>query len=423
MPAGNLEKMKLAYEYGADAIYCGVPRYSLRARENDFTMEDLKSAVLYAHSRNKKIYFTINAFPRNSKLPSYPKYLQQMAELKPDGFIMADPGLIFLTRKLAPEINIHISVQANTMNYASVEFWKSVGATRVILSREVSISEVKEIREKVPDMELEVFVHGAVCIAHSGRCLMSNYFTQRDANQGACNNACRDKYKVFVTNTRQNDEPMEIIESDEGTFLMNSKDMRAIQYLKEIRDAGVDSIKVEGRTKNEYYVALVARSYRKALDDLKDGKEFDERLLDELNKVASRKYFSGFLTRGMEERVPVEEQNFQNYEIGYSYEQSQMYAGTIQKVLDDSLASFQIKNKIALGEKMEVFFPRNFESKIFSIEEMYFKGEKKEVLSGGMGEVQIKIPFPVEEHCILSVIRKSERKKDESNQKVTISIP
>lgn len=411
MPAGNLEKLKLAYQYGADATYCGVPRYSLRARENEFTLDHLKTAVNYAHNLNKKIYFTINAFPRNSKLGSYPKYLKEMAILKPDGFIMADPGLIYMTREIAPEIDIHISVQANTMNYASVQFWKSVGATRIILSREVSISEIKEIRDKVPNIELEVFVHGAVCIAHSGRCLMSNYFTHRDANQGACNNACRDQYKIFVTNPRQNDEPMEIIESDEGTFLMNSKDMRAIQYLKEIRDAGVDSIKVEGRTKNEYYVALVARSYRKALDDLKEGKEFNPDLLHELDKVASRKYFSGFLTRGMEEQVPDDELEFQNYDVGHSYLQTQMFAGNVKSISLDGLASFEIKNKIQVGDLMEVFLPGEFDSKTFRVEELFFKGNPKEVLSGGMGEVQIKIPFSIPESSILSVIRQPERMK------------
>jgi putative protease len=405
MPAGNLEKLELAYLYGADATYCGVPRYSLRARENEITLTDLEKAVDYAHSRNKKIYFTINAFPRNSKLASYPKYLKEMARLKPDGFIMADPGLIHLTRELAPEIDIHISVQANTMNYAAVQFWKSIGATRVILSREVSIAEIKEIRNQVPDMELEVFVHGAVCIAHSGRCLMSNYFRGRDANQGSCNNACRDEYKVFVTNPRQNDEPMELIESDDGTFLMNSKDLRAIQYLKEVTEAGVDSIKVEGRTKNEYYVALVARSYRKALDDLKEGKEFNESLLAELDKVASRKYFSGFLTRGMEEKVPIEEQEFQNYEVGHSFLQTQMFAGNVKSIQENHIATFEIKNKIQIGDKVEVFTPGEFESKHFVVEELYFKGKSKEVLSGGMGEVQIKIPFDIPIHSILSVLR------------------
>ena len=307
MPAGSFDKLKIAYMYGADAVYCGVPRFSLRARENEFTMETLAQSVQTAREWEKKIYFTVNGIPRNSKVPSYSKYLKEMASFKPDGFIMADPGLIMITREEAPEINVHISVQANTMNYANVKFWQKIGATRVILSREVSIDEIKKIREEVPEIELEVFVHGAICIAHSGRCLMSNYFKNRDANQGACNNACRDKLQVFVTNPRQNDELMPMEEDEDGTFLMNSKDLRAIEFLEEITEAGVDSIKVEGRTKNDYYVALVARTYRKALDNLRENKEFDRNLLKELDKVASRGYFSGFLTRGMEDRVSVEE--------------------------------------------------------------------------------------------------------------------
>jgi putative protease len=222
---------------------------------------------------------------------------------------------------------------------------------------------------------------------------------------------CRDQYKIFVTNPRQNDEPMEIIESEEeGTFLMNSKDMRAIQYLKEIRDAGVDSIKVEGRTKNEYYVALVARSYRKALDDLQAGREFNSDLLTELDKVASRRYFSGFLTRGMEDQVPEDEKEFQNYEVGHSYLQSQMFAGNVKSV-SEGLATFEIKNKIQVGDSVEVFQPGEFESQSFVVEELYFRGNRKDVLSGGMGDVQIKIPFPVVNHSILSVVRQPERIK------------
>jgi len=405
MPAGNFEKLELAYLYGADAAYCGVPRYSLRARENDITLQELERCVQLARNSNKKIYFTINAFPRNSKLGSYPKYLNEMAKLKPDGFIMADPGLIYITRELAPEIDIHISVQANTMNYAAVKFWKSIGATRVILSRELSIPEIKEIKNHVPEMELEVFVHGAVCIAHSGRCLMSNYFSHRDANQGACNNACRDHYQITVSNLRQNDEPMEIVETDDGTFLMNSKDLRAIQYLEEVIEAGVDSIKVEGRTKNEYYVALVARSYRQALDDVRDGIKFNPQLLQELDKVASRKYFSGFLTRGMEDNVPTEEQNFQNYEVGHSFLQTQMFAGNVKEEMLDQLITFDIKNKIQVGDTIEVFSPNEFETKQFVVEELFHNGKSKDVLSGGMGKIQMKVPFPIAIHSILSVKR------------------
>lgn len=348
LPAGSLEKLEIAYLYGADAAYCGVPRFSLRARENDFTMEALEAGVSLARKLGKKIYFTVNNIPRNSKLPSYPKYLDMMAALKPDALIMADPGLILMTKEAHPELNIHISVQANTMNYAAVKFWKKFGVTRVILSREVSISEIAEIKNEVPDMEIEVFVHGSICIAHSGRCFMSNYFKKRDANQGSCNNACRDLYKVYVTNPKQNEEPMELITDEDGTFLMNSKDLRAIEFLQELCDAGVDSLKVEGRTKNDYYVGMVARSYRHTLDSIARGESFDRKWLEELDKVSSRKYFSGFLTRGMEDRIPEEERDFQNNEFGTSLQMSQKYAGFVKEYKPDTkriIIEVKIKSK------------------------------------------------------------------------------
>lgn len=405
MPAGSLDKLHIAYLYGADAVYCGVPRFSLRARENEFTMEMLVQSVQKARGLGKKIYFTVNAIPRNSKLPTFSKYLREMASLEPDGLIMADPGLIMLTREQEPQINVHISVQANTMNYASVKFWQKVGATRVILSREVSIQEIKKIREEVPDMELEVFVHGAICIAHSGRCLMSNYFKNRDANQGACNNACRDQLQVFVTNPRQNDELMKLEENEDGTFLMNSKDLRAIEFLEEITDAGVDSVKVEGRTKNDYYVALVARTYRKALDDLAKGNSFNKDLLKELDKVASRGYISGFLTRGMEERIPKEEQEFQNYTEGLSRIQTQLYVGRVFDYNpEENLASIEVKNKIKIGDILEVYSPLLDNTSTFQITEIFYKNKPKEVISGGMGQVSIRVPIRIPENSFLSLV-------------------
>jgi U32 family peptidase len=405
LPAGNLDKLKVAYQYGADAAYCGVPRFSLRARENEFTLDVLKEGVELAHSMGKKIYFTVNAIPRNSKLSSFPKYLDEMAALKPDGMIMADPGLIYVTRERHPELEVHISVQANTMNYLAVKFWQKLGATRVILSREVSISEISQIKNEVPGMELEVFVHGAICIAHSGRCFMSNYYTQRDANQGACNNACRDKHKIFVTNPRQNNELMEITESeDEGTFLMNSKDLRAIEFLEEITKAGVDSVKVEGRTKNDYYVALVSLTYRKALDDLSCGKPFDRSLLTQLDKVASRRYFSGFLTKGMEDKVPREEQDFQNYEEGVSRIQTQMYAGKVKLYdAENQLAYFDAKNKIKIGDTIEIFMPGSIQTHSTTVTEIFHKNKPKEAVSGGLGEVAISLPFEVPVNSFISV--------------------
>ncbi|EMY62512.1 U32 family peptidase C-terminal domain-containing protein [Leptospira terpstrae] len=403
LPAGSLEKLEIAYLYGADAAYCGVPRFSLRARENDFTMEALEAGVSLARKLGKKIYFTVNNIPRNSKLPSYPKYLDMMAALKPDALIMADPGLILMTKEAHPELNIHISVQANTMNYAAVKFWKKFGVTRVILSREVSISEIAEIKNEVPDMEIEVFVHGSICIAHSGRCFMSNYFKKRDANQGSCNNACRDLYKVYVTNPKQNEEPMELITDEDGTFLMNSKDLRAIEFLQELCDAGVDSLKVEGRTKNDYYVGMVARSYRHTLDSIARGESFDRKWLEELDKVSSRKYFSGFLTRGMEDRIPEEERDFQNNEFGTSLQMSQKYAGFVKEYKPDTKRIIiEVKNKIQKGDEMEVIIATDPNPLSFTVDQIFYKQKPVEVISGGMGTVELDVPFVIPSKSFLS---------------------
>ncbi|MCW7465077.1 peptidase U32 [Leptospira levettii] len=403
LPAGNLDKLNIAYLYGADAVYCGVPRYSLRARENEFSMEDLHTAVTIARNLKKKIYFTVNNIPRNSKLGSYHKYLEQMVSLKPDALIMADPGLIHITKNAYPELEIHISVQTNTMNYAAVEFWKTYGAKRVILSREVSIPEIKEIKDKVPDMEIEVFVHGSICIAHSGRCFMSNYFKNRDANQGSCNNACRDLYKVYVTNPKQNDEPMELITDEDGTFLMNSKDLRAIEFLQELCDAGVDSLKVEGRTKNDFYVGMVARSYRKTLDGIKRGESFDRKWLEELDKLSSRKYFSGFLTRGMEDQIPVEEQNFQNNEFGTSLQKTHHYVGLVKEYQQkNQRVIIEVKNKIEMGDVLEVINPLSLDVDSFVVNEIYYKNNLVNVVSGGIGFAEITVPFEITKQSFLT---------------------
>lgn len=401
LPAGSPHKLKVAIDYGADAVYCGVPRYSLRVRENEFRLDNLREAVEYVHSCGKKIYFTVNALPRNSKIANYSKYLKSMAELKPDGLIMADPGLIMITRDECPDLPVHISVQANTMNYAAVEFWHRIGAKRVILSREVTLGEVKEIREKCPDTEIEVFVHGSICIAHSGRCFMSNYFKNRDANQGACNNACRDSYQIFLKNPEKEDAQMELVSSEDGTFLMNSKDLRAIEFVEDLAQIGVDSIKVEGRTKNDYYAAMIARTYRRALDDIQQGNAFDKNLLTELDKVASRKYFSGFLTRGMEERVPEDERDFQNEEGNTRY-QSHHYAGCVKRQGADGVAYFELKTRVEEGDTLEVFFPGEFESKTIVAGKLKRGQTEHAVLSGGIGEVGLFIPFAVPENAFLA---------------------
>ncbi len=402
MPAGSLHKLRVAVEYGADAVYCGVPRYSLRARENEFRLHNLADAVSFVRSRGKKIYFTVNAIPRNSKIPGYLKYLKAMAALNPDGLIMADPGLILITRENFPDLPVHISVQANTMNYAAVEFWRRIGAKRIILSREVTLAEIREIREKSPGIELEVFVHGSICIAHSGRCFMSNYFGNRDANQGACNNACREPYRIYLQNPQKENAAMELISDEEGTFLMNSKDLRAIEFLDELAEIGVDSIKVEGRTKNDYYAAMISRIYRRALDDIRAGKKFDRSLVAELDKVASRKYFSGFLTRGREDQLPADELEFQNTEGGSERWRTRFYAGCVKRQDENGICWFDLKTRLESGDTLEIFFPGEFVSKFAPVGEIICRGAKHPCLSGGIGEVGLYLPFTVPENAFVA---------------------
>ena len=266
MPAGSLEKMNWAFRYGADAVYAGVPLLSLRARENEFNLADLQAGIEKARTEGKKFYLTANIFARNLKLKSFRIQLDAWARLKPDAMIMSDPGLISIAKEQHPDIPIHLSVQANCMNWESVRFWQKIGVSRVILSRELRLNEIKEIRDRVPDIELEAFVHGSICIAYSGRCLLSHYMSYRDANQGVCDNSCRYPYRLFAGDTdlktefflqdlRAPDELYPIEEDSHGTYIMNSKDLCLIEHLKEIKEAGVCSFKVEGRTKSEFYAA------------------------------------------------------------------------------------------------------------------------------------------------------------------------
>ncbi|MGB8518268.1 MAG: tRNA 5-hydroxyuridine modification protein YegQ, partial [Gallionella sp.] len=314
LPAGTLEKMRTAYAFGADAVYAGQPRYSLRARNNEFTMEGLRTGISEARALGKKLFVASNLMPHNAKVKTYMADMEPVIEMKPDALIMADPGLIAMVRERWPEVPIHLSVQANTVNYAAVKFWKSLGLTRVILSRELSLDEIEEIRQQCPDMELEVFVHGALCIAYSGRCLLSGYFNHRDPNQGTCTNSCRWDYKVadaeedatgdiqkidfdfdkamgasglsdcgsqirhpaadkvyLIARHDHPNELMPVMEDEHGTYIMNSKDLRAVEHVERLVKIGIDSLKVEGRTKSIYYVARTAQVYRQAVDDAVSG--------------------------------------------------------------------------------------------------------------------------------------------------------
>jgi putative protease len=343
MPAGDMEKLKFAFQYGADAVYAGVPVFSLRARENQFNIESVREAVDYAKKLGKKIYLTVNIFPHNSKLPALRKAIKPMADLKPDAFIVADPGVIMLFKEIAPEIPLHLSVQANNVNWASARFWHKQGIERIILSREISLPEIREIHENNPGLELEFFVHGSICMAYSGRCLLSSYFTYRDANQGTCAHSCRWEYKVYESKPKTDftggdfaesglkslnadyyledvtrpGNYLQIDEDSHGTYIMNSKDLCLIEYLRELKEAGICSFKVEGRNKTLYYAATVAKVYRQAVDDMEAGLPLNPEYIKELAKTSNRGFIPGFLSHDRMHKAQEYEKNitYQTHEF------------------------------------------------------------------------------------------------------------
>ncbi|WP_288841382.1 tRNA 5-hydroxyuridine modification protein YegQ [uncultured Deefgea sp.] len=398
LPAGTLEKMSAAYDFGADAVYAGQPRYSLRARNNDFKLEQIGQGIEEAHARGKKFFVASNILPHNAKVKTYLADMEPVIAMKPDALIMADPGLIMMVREKWPEQVIHLSVQANTVNYAGVKFWKSMGLERVILSRELSLDEIEEIRQLCPDMEIEVFVHGALCIAYSGRCLLSGYFNHRDPNQGTCTNACRWDYKTHDTNPddagdvqlkeqviqfdfnkAMNDanqvfsacggqerhpladktylieeanrpgELMPIVEDEHGTYIMNSKDLRAVQHIERLVKMGIDSLKIEGRTKSLYYVARTAQVYRQAIDDAVAGRPFNPALLADLDGLANRGYTDGFYQRHTTHET-------QNYLDGHSKAHRSQYVGEVLNI-QDGWAEIEVKNKFSVGDSLEIIHP------------------------------------------------------------------
>ena len=432
LPAGSLEKMRAAYAYGADAIYAGLPRYSLRARNNEFRIEQLAEGIAYAHQHHKKFYVTANILPHNDKVKSFLRQLQPVVDMKPDAFIMADPGLIMLAREAWPEVAIHLSVQANTLNYAAVKFWHKIGVRRIILSRELSLDEIEAIRNEVPEMELEVFVHGALCIAYSGRCLLSGYFNRRDPNQGTCTNACRWDYKVhegeddesgfgengnaklsgFDFNKEVEDanndfaacggakrhpdadrvylleeasrpgEFMPIEEDEHGTYIMNSKDLRAVEQVERLVKIGVDSLKIEGRTKSLYYVARTAQVYRRAIDDALAGRPYNPALAEELESLSNRGYTAGFLDRHAPEQT-------QNYEVGTSMPSRSQYVGHVLAI-ENGWALVDVKNKFGLNDTLEIIHPSGNQK--IKLAEMKTSGGDPLDVALGSG-IQVRIPL------------------------------
>lgn len=401
-PAGTLQAMRYAFAYGADAVYAGQPRYSLRVRENDFhDPEVMAAAIGEAQALGKRFYLASNIAAHNSKVATYLRDLEPVVAMGPDALIMSDPGLIMLVRERWPELPVHLSVQANAVNWATVKFWQDQGIERVILSRELSLEEVAEIREKCPDVGLEVFVHGALCIAYSGRCLLSGYFNHRDANQGACTNACRWQYEVqpaeetaegnyqpaggahIITQTGKPDEPMAIEEDEHGTYIMNSKDLRAVQHVQRFVEMGIDSLKIEGRTKTHFYVARTVQAYRKAIDDAVAGKPFDLALMDDLESLSNRGYTEGFYRRhppGV----------YQNYEYGASRMTRHQFVGEALR-RDGDWLHVAVKNRFQLGDQLELMTPSGNLS--FTLEALRnTQGQAIEVAPGNGHEVQIPCP-------------------------------
>lgn len=364
LPAGNLDKLKFALEYGADAVYMGIPPFSMRSRENDFDEKSFLEGVKYvrewnkkAKSRQVKIYVTVNIYPRNNKIEAFKKHFKFLKEkVKPDALIIADPGVIEIVKEVYPKAVLHLSVQANALNYKAVEFWKKQGVTRVILPRELMLEEIAEIHKKVPDIELEVFVHGAICVAYSGRCLLSAYMTGRDANQGICAHSCRWKYRAYFEEAQRPGEFLPIEEHDEGTYIMNSRDNCAIEYLKDLWKAGVMSFKIEGRNKTVYYLAVVAKAYRKAIDDIAAGRKFDKSLLEELNKISNRGYIPGFL-KGFPGKDNVK------YDGNISSDSDFKFIGVIREVKcfgEEDLYKLEVRNRFEVGDEVEVIMPVSF---------------------------------------------------------------
>ncbi|GAA6171094.1 tRNA 5-hydroxyuridine modification protein YegQ [Colwellia sp. KU-HH00111] len=398
-PAGSLKNMRYAFAYGADAVYAGQPRYSLRVRNNEFSLDNIKIGIDEAHALGKKFYLVNNIAPHNGKLKTFLKDITPVIAMKPDALIMSDPGLIMLVREHFPDMSIHLSVQANAVNWATVKFWQQQGVERVILSRELSLDEIEDIRMHCPEMELEVFVHGALCMAYSGRCLLSGYINKRDPNQGTCTNSCRWKYdthqaketetgdviavnpaaEIYTPNsdiiTPNSDiasaipsnqpiddiillqeqgrpgEYMPAFEDEHGTYIMNSKDLRAVEHVERLVKMGVHSLKIEGRTKSFYYCARTAQVYNQAINDALSDKAFNPELNKDLEHLAHRGYTEGFLKRHRPSDT-------QNYDYGYSKSDTQQFVGeVIGRNEQSGLIEIDVKNKFLVGDSLELMTP------------------------------------------------------------------
>lgn len=374
IPASNLEVLKTAVMFGADAVYIGGEAFGLRAKAKNFSREDMQEGIDFAHQHGVKVYVTANILAHNDDLEGARAYFRELKEIKPDALIISDPGMFMIAKEVCPEMEIHISTQANNTNYQTYLFWWQQGAKRVVSARELSLGEIKEIRSHIPEeMEIESFIHGAMCISYSGRCLLSNYFTGRDANQGACTHPCRWKYAVVEE--KRPGEYLPVYENERGTYIFNSKDLCMIEHIPELMDAGIDSLKIEGRMKTALYVACVARTYRKAIDDFYASEETYQANMEwyreEIAKCTYRQFTTGFYFGRPDENTQIYDSN--------TYVNEYVYLGIIEAVDKAGQAKFQQRNKFCVGDTIEIMKPdgRNIQAEVLGM----YDEEKQKVES------------------------------------------
>ncbi len=412
IPANNLEVLKIAVIYGADAVYIGGEAFGLRAKAKNFSIADMEEGIQFAHMHHVKVYITANILAHNEDILGAREYFEELKRIKPDAIIIADPGIFMIAKEVCPEIEIHISTQANNTNYATYTFWHQLGAKRVVSARELSLQEIKEIREKIPkDLEIESFVHGAMCISYSGRCLLSNYFTGRDANQGACTHPCRWNYSIVEE--KRPGEYLPVYENERGTYIFNSKDLCMVDHIPDVIEAGINSLKIEGRMKNALYVATVTRTYRKAIDDFLVSYEmYQENLswyLEEIEKCTYRKFTTGFYYGKPNETAQIYDTN--------TYVSKYIYLGTVQGE-KDGYCIIEQKNKFSVGDTIEIMKPSGENSSCKVEEIINEEGKLMESAPHPQQILQVKLSEKTQQYDILRVekieIEENEAEKTET---------
>ena len=392
LPAGSMSRLKTAILYGADAVYSGTPDLSLRARSS-FPLEELKEGIEFVHNANKKIYLTLNLFSHNKDIEKLGKFVDTIRELNPDGIIISDPGIFQYVHEKLPKMPLHISTQANVSSYLTVDFWQKMGASQCVLSRETSFNEILEIKQKCPNIKIEMFIHGAMCISYSGRCLISAFMASRTANQGACAHSCRWKYKMYLEEEERPGNFYPIEEDDKGTYFFNSKDLCLMPKLNDVLAAGIDSLKIEGRTKTEYYVAQTARIYRKAIDDYYENPSAWNcvKYMNELETLQNRRYTLGFFNG-------IPNQDAQDYN-DTSSKSDYRNCGFVREVYDDYII-FELRHKISKGDEIEMLSPYRFEPYKIKLGNIQIANSKKVVDTLSPGQINIAAKINIDKNDI-----------------------